>query len=86
MAETIGLFFPKMVDIHNYPATSSVKAKLSNWNTLNSKCLGKLGLELTKEQLQELASSTPNAIERLLWRFKERVEQIQRDSPKRTQP
>jgi|JI8StandDraft_1071087.scaffolds.fasta_scaffold370335_1 hypothetical protein len=72
-----------MVDLHNYPATSSVKAKLSNWITLNNKCLSKLGIDLTKEQLHELANSTANAIEKLLWRFKERVEQIQRDSPKR---
>lgn len=83
MAEVVSLFFPKMVDLHNYPATSSVKAKLSNWVTLSNKCLSKLGIELSKDQLSELASSTPNAIEKLLWRFKERVEQVERDSPKR---
>jgi hypothetical protein len=48
MAETVGLFFPKLVDLHNYPATSSVKAKLSNWTTLNTKVLAKLGMELGK--------------------------------------
>jgi hypothetical protein len=44
MAEVISMFFPKLVDLHNYPATSNVKAKLSNWTTLNTKILTKIGL------------------------------------------
>lgn len=36
MAETINNFYPKYIDLHNYPATNSVKSKLANWKTLNS--------------------------------------------------
>jgi hypothetical protein len=36
MAETIAIHFPKMVELHNYPPTNSVRGKLSNWVTLNS--------------------------------------------------
>ena len=46
MAETINHFYPKLVELHNYPATNSVKNKASNWKTLNSKALSKLGLNL----------------------------------------
>lgn len=45
--------------------------------------MAKIGLELSKEQLQELAGSRQMAIERLLIAFKNKVEQIERDSPKR---
>jgi hypothetical protein len=36
MAEIISHYFPKLVEIHNYVATTSAATKLSNWNTLNS--------------------------------------------------
>lgn len=36
MAEVIGHHFPKIVELHNYPPTNSLKSKLANWTTLNS--------------------------------------------------
>ena len=36
MAEIISHYFPKLVEIHNYIASTSAATKLSNWSTLNS--------------------------------------------------
>lgn len=36
MAEIISHYFPKLVEQHNYIASTSAATKLSNWNTLNS--------------------------------------------------
>lgn len=38
MAEVIKHFYPKLVQIHNYSAASSVTQKLYNWNTLSRFC------------------------------------------------
>lgn len=39
MAEIVGHYFPKLVELHNYIASTSAATKLSNWNTLNSRVL-----------------------------------------------
>lgn len=36
-AEVIHHYFPKMVELHNYSNSSSVRQKLYNWGTLNGK-------------------------------------------------
>lgn len=38
VAEIVAHFLPKMVEIHNYSSASSQAQKLTNWDTLNSKC------------------------------------------------
>lgn len=42
VAEIVAHFLPKMVEIHNYSSASSQAQKLTNWDTLNSKCQLKL--------------------------------------------
>ena len=39
MAEVIKHYYPKLVDVHNYPPASSSNQKCYNWSTLNSKTL-----------------------------------------------
>lgn len=34
-AEVVAHYFPRLVEIHNYPAANSTQQKLYNWNTLN---------------------------------------------------
>lgn len=36
MAEIVSHYFPKLVELHNYIASTSAATKLANWNTLNS--------------------------------------------------
>lgn len=37
MAEIIGNFIPRIIEVHNYVSTSSVVQKEYNWATLNGK-------------------------------------------------
>jgi hypothetical protein len=51
MAELLHNHFPRMVELHNYPATNSQSAKLSNWETLNVKVLKRLGIQLKRKEI-----------------------------------
>ena len=66
LAEMIKKYAPKLVDLHNYPECSSKKQKLNNWDTLNNKVLKKLGLRLSKNEIEDVVNCKPNAIELLL--------------------
>ena len=68
-AEMIKYHYPRLVDLHNYPSASSTKAKIINWETLNKKVLKKIGLNLGKNEIDDLVRSKPNAIENLLGRL-----------------
>ena len=68
-AEMIKYHYPKLVDLHNYPNASSIKGKITNWETLNKKVLKKIGLRLGKNEIDDLVRSKPNAIENLLGRL-----------------
>ena len=68
MAEVINHYRPKMVSLHNYPTANSTNKKINNWVTLNDKVLKKLGLGLTKPEIEEIAQAVPLAIEAYLYR------------------
>jgi hypothetical protein len=36
-AEIVKNFIPKIVEVHNYSAASSLKQKRTNWNTFNGR-------------------------------------------------
>ena len=69
LAEMIKYHYPRLVDLHNYPSASSTKAKLVNWETLNKKVLKKLGVKISKNEINDIINSKPNAIENLLGRL-----------------
>jgi len=48
LAELIYHYHPKIISVHNYPATNSVSKKIENWKTLNNKVLKKIGITLSK--------------------------------------
>lgn len=60
-------FFPKLIDLHNYPSRNNTQLKFNNWETLNYKVLTKLGLHQNKHMLDKLSKATPGAIEALLY-------------------
>ena len=68
LAEIIKNYFPHIVDLHNYPSCSNSKHKESNWNVLNNKVLKKLGIKLTKNEIEKIIKAKPLAIEKLLQR------------------
>ena len=66
LAEILKKYVPRLVDLHNYPDYSSTKHKLSNWETLNNKVLKKIGLRLTKKEINDVVNCKPQAIEEIL--------------------
>lgn len=56
--------------MHNYPSTNSIKSKIANWKTLNSKVLFKFGISLKDDECQKLASAVPMMVELLLHEFR----------------
>ena len=80
LAEMIKYHYPRLVDLHNYPSASSTKAKLVNWETLNKKVLKKLGVKITKAEINDIINSKPNAIENLLGRLYHVIKGIPQES------
>jgi len=66
MAELLKRYYPKYVDVHNYVAGNSIAKKTDNWSTLNRKVLSKIDMRLRKEMINQLASSQPGVIEKVL--------------------
>lgn len=76
VAEILKFFFPKLVDLHNYAPAMSHAKKLDNWNTLNTKVLRKLYFEVPPEEVEDIVSAVPGAIERFLRALRMKVAQI----------
>ncbi len=83
LAEMIKYHFPRLVELHNYPSASSTKQKLSNWNTLNNKVLKKLGLKISKDEINDVMNSKPNAIENLLSKVYNAIHNLPQESNKK---
>jgi hypothetical protein len=69
LAEIIKSYLPRLVDLHNYPSCSNTKHKESNWNVLNNKVLKRLGIKLTKKEINDIIKCEHLAIEHLLQRL-----------------
>ena len=66
LAEIIKHSLPKLIDLHNYSQAHSVSQKTYNWNTLNVKVLKKLGLNLSKKEIENVVNMEPDSIEKVL--------------------
>jgi hypothetical protein len=66
LAEVISAYFPHLVEIHNYPAANSLKQKIYNWETLNTRVLKKLGFTITRPQIEDIVNCKPGVVEQLL--------------------
>jgi len=65
-AEVCHHYFPRLVDLHNYPPANSMQQKLYNWETLNSRVLRKLGAALPRADIEAVCQCAPGAVERVL--------------------
>ena len=63
LAEIIANFIPKIVELHNYVAASSLQQKLYNWETLNNKVLKKLKYNVCKEDVNAIIQCEPEIVE-----------------------
>ena len=66
MAEVIHVFYPKLVDLHNYDQGLKVDTKIYNWNTLNQKVLKKLQIPIDQQMIVGIANAKPGFIEKFL--------------------
>ncbi|KAA6373138.1 MAG: putative Calponin homology domain [Streblomastix strix] len=76
-AEVAHHFLPKIVEVHNYPATSTMSKKIDNWNTFLKKVGKKISLILTVQDVDNLANAKPGVIEWALLQLKNAVEAYQ---------
>jgi len=76
LAEVIAHYQPRMVELHNYPAALSLANKRANWETLQSKVLRKLRINLSRDDIEALINAMPNAIERLLLQVRPALERL----------
>eukprot|EP00770_Monocercomonoides_exilis_P001496 MONOS_1485.1-p1 / transcript=MONOS_1485.1 / gene=MONOS_1485 / organism=Monocercomonoides_exilis_PA203 / gene_product=sporangia induced sperm flagellar protein / transcript_product=sporangia induced sperm flagellar protein / location=Mono_scaffold00026:142990-144296(+) / protein_length=205 / sequence_SO=supercontig / SO=protein_coding / is_pseudo=false len=76
MAEVIAHFYPKYVELHNYPAANSTSKKIDNWKTLNTKVLKKhFGFTFSMEDIENIALCKVGAIEWALFELKQKIDQ-----------
>ena len=73
-AEILKYYYPKIVDLHNYPSGSSTKQKLSNWNTLSLKVFKKIKFVINNEEINDIIHAKAKAIEKLLYRLYQFIE------------
>ena len=66
MAELIHHYRPKSIELHSYQAANSANKKVVNWETLNNKVLRRLGIGLSKKEIEDIANCVPLAIEAYL--------------------
>ena len=62
-AEVIAAYFPHLVEMHNYTAANSIKQKVGNFETLNSRVLRKLNCVIPRSSIDEIVSGKPGSVE-----------------------
>lgn len=73
VAEICAHYFPRLIEVHNYPAANSYAQKTYNWTTLNAKVFKKMGFQLNKEEMDALCNCTPQAVERMLKKLQQNM-------------
>lgn len=66
VAEVVAHYYPRMVELHNYPPANSFAQKIYNWQTLTKKVFKKVGLAMAKPEMEALSNAEPGAVEQLL--------------------
>jgi hypothetical protein len=66
LAEVVSIYFPALVEVHNYGAANSLKQKMYNFETLNSRVLKKLGYQIPRSAIDDIVNCRPGAIESVL--------------------
>jgi outer membrane murein-binding lipoprotein Lpp len=78
VAEIVKHYFPKVVELHNYPATLASKQKKANWETLNNRVFRKVfGFQVTAEEIGDIVSAVPGAVEHFLRSLQAKIAQLQ---------
>lgn len=80
------IYFPELVQLHNYPAVSAQNARFSNWKTLNGtinlyldKVFKKLKFQICNNDITSIIKATPGVIERVLYVIFSKIKKIQQE-------
>lgn len=65
-AEIVAHYFPKLIEVHNYPPANSFATKNYNWKTLNDKPFKKMHFSIKTEEINDLCNCVPQAVEKML--------------------
>lgn len=65
-AEVVAAYFPNLVEMHNYTSANSIKQKMDNFETLNSRVLRKLNYAIPKSSIEEIVNGRPGSVEIVL--------------------
>lgn len=66
LAEVVAVYFPTLVELHNYGTANSVKQKMYNFETLNTRVLKKIGYNIPSSSIEDIVNCRPGAIESVL--------------------
>jgi len=66
LAEVVAIYFPALVEVHNYGTANSLKQKIYNFETLNTRVLKKLGYSIPRSSIEDIVNCRPGAIESVL--------------------
>ncbi len=72
-AELVHHYLPKLVDLHNYSSASGISQKIYNWDTLNTKCFKRIGLQATRQDFEAVSNCVPGAVEKLLQQLQVKI-------------
>ena len=75
-AEVVKHFYPKLIDLHNYPSSSSVQQKILNWKILNNKALKKLGIRVPEQVIEGVATSVNGMAEQAMVNIVEKLSKL----------
>lgn len=73
MAEVLHIYYPKLVDMHNYDQALKVDTKIYNWKTLNQKVFKRIGATIDTNTINGIANAKPGVIDTFLAQIKEIV-------------
>ena len=79
IAEVVASYFPHFVELHNYTPANSIKQKMYNYETLNNKVLRKLGIQLTRKQIEDMCNCVPGMAETVLFKLQQRMAVLEKE-------
>lgn len=74
LVEILKVYYPKLVELHNYSPQNSHAQKLINWQTVNNKVLRKIKIHLCQKRIEQLAKAEPGVVENLLLEIKKKID------------
>jgi CH-like domain in sperm protein len=65
-AEVVAAYFPHFVELHNYTPANSMKQKVYNFETLNTRVLRKINYCIPRPSIEEIVNGRPGSVEIVL--------------------